>query len=79
MDPGYVAALERACGRLGKFRRLASGAGHDAEMLARHVPAAMLFVPSRNGVSHSPLESTADEHLALGCQALLDAALEVLG
>jgi len=80
MFPGYVAALERVCERSGlPWRRLASGAGHDAEILARHVPAAMLFVPSRDGVSHSPLEWTEPRLLAQGCQALLDAALEVLG
>ncbi|MDQ6919227.1 MAG: M20/M25/M40 family metallo-hydrolase, partial [Candidatus Dormibacteraeota bacterium] len=80
MFPGYVAALERVADRSGlPWRRLASGAGHDAEILARHVPAAMLFVPSHDGISHSPLEHTDERLLAQGCQVLLDAALEVLG
>jgi len=80
MFPGYVAALERVCERGGlPWRRLASGAGHDAEILARHVPAAMLFVPSHDGISHSPQEHTDARLLAQGCQALLDGALEVLG
>jgi beta-ureidopropionase / N-carbamoyl-L-amino-acid hydrolase len=80
MFPGYVAALERVAQRSGlPWRRLASGAGHDAEILARHVPAAMLFVPSHDGISHSPLEHTDDRLLAQGCQALLDSALEILG
>ena len=80
MFPGYVSALERVCARSGlAWARLASGAGHDAEILARHVPAAMLFVPSRRGISHSPLEYTDPRLLAQGCQALLEAALEVLG
>ena len=80
LDRAYVAALERVCERLGRpYRRLTSGAGHDAEILARHVPAAMLFVPSHDGVSHSPLEHTDDAHLALGCQALLEGALELVG
>ncbi len=80
MFPGYVAALERVAQRSGlPWRRLASGAGHDAEILARHVPAAMLFVPSHDGISHSPLEHTDDRLLAQGCQALLDATLEILG
>jgi beta-ureidopropionase / N-carbamoyl-L-amino-acid hydrolase len=80
MFPGYVAALERVAERSGlPWRRLASGAGHDAEILARHVPAAMLFVPSHDGISHSPLEHTDDRLLAQGSQALLDAAVEILG
>jgi len=80
MFPGYVAALERVAERSGlPWRRLVSGAGHDAEIVARHVPAAMLFVPSHDGISHSPLEHTDDRLLAQGCQALLDGALEILG
>jgi beta-ureidopropionase / N-carbamoyl-L-amino-acid hydrolase len=79
MFPGYVAALERVAERSGlPWRRLPSGAGHDAEIVARHVPAAMLFVPSHDGISHSPREHTDDRLLVQGCQALLDAAVEVL-
>jgi hydantoinase/carbamoylase family amidase len=54
-----------------------SWAGHDAKVLARALPVGMLFVPSRNGVSHSPLEDTAREHCAAGAQALLHAALRL--
>ncbi|HVD01915.1 MAG TPA: M20/M25/M40 family metallo-hydrolase [Candidatus Dormibacteraeota bacterium] len=80
MFPGYVAALERVAARSGlPWRRLESGAGHDAEILARKVPAGMLFVPSHDGISHSPQEHTADRLLVQGCQALLDGALEILG
>jgi hydantoinase/carbamoylase family amidase len=53
-----------------KVRRMPSGAGHDAMVLAKHVPAAMLFVPSRAGVSHSPDEYTAPEHCELGARVL---------
>ena len=52
------------------FRRMPSGAGHDAMVLAKHVPAAMLFVPSRAGISHSPDEYTTPEHCALGARVL---------
>jgi allantoate deiminase len=51
-------------------RRMPSGAGHDAMVLAKHVPAAMLFVPSRAGVSHSPDEYTPPEQCELGARAL---------
>jgi N-carbamoyl-L-amino-acid hydrolase len=72
MDATVMEALERACAELGKRpAKLSSGAGHDAAVLSRHVPSGMLFVPSVGGVSHSPLETTSDEHLVLGARALL--------
>jgi acetylornithine deacetylase/succinyl-diaminopimelate desuccinylase-like protein len=55
-----------------------SGAGHDAMLVGRHVPAAMLFVPSRGGISHSPAEDTDARHLELGTQALVAALRELL-
>ena len=67
-----IEALEQACTELGRRpARLSSGAGHDAAVLSRHVPTGMLFVPSVGGISHSPRETTSDEHLILGAQALL--------
>jgi N-carbamoyl-L-amino-acid hydrolase len=72
MNAEQMAMLEAACQELGrKPARLWSGAGHDAAILAHHVPTGMLFVPSIGGVSHSPKESTSDEHLVLGARALL--------
>jgi allantoate deiminase len=50
--------------------RLPSGAGHDAMVLAHHVPAAMLFVPSRGGLSHTPEEFSTPEHCELGARVL---------
>jgi N-carbamoyl-L-amino-acid hydrolase len=74
MDPKIMDAFEMACKQSGRsYRQLASGAGHDAAVLSRHVPAGMLFIPSRGGVSHSPAEESSEEHLVLGAQALLDA------
>ena len=52
-------------------RRLASGAGHDAQMLARVCPAGMVFVPSVDGISHNPAEYTAPADLAAGANVLL--------
>jgi len=72
MNREQMEILEAACQELGrKPARLWSGAGHDAAILARHVPTGMLFVPSIGGVSHSPQETTSDEHLVLGTRALL--------
>lgn len=56
-------------------RRLPSGAGHDAQMLARRCPTAMIFTPSVRGVSHNPAEMTDDDDLVLGCQVLADVML----
>ena len=55
-----------------------SGAGHDAQILAQVMPAAMLFVPSIGGISHHIAEDTAPEDIVLGCQVLADAAGEIL-
>jgi N-carbamoyl-L-amino-acid hydrolase len=51
--------------------RMPSGAGHDAQMLARVCPTAMIFVPSKDGISHNPAEHTDDADLENGANALL--------
>ncbi|WP_406857828.1 Zn-dependent hydrolase [Alsobacter sp. KACC 23698] len=72
-DPGLVAMIEEAAAaRRLPCRRMVSGAGHDAQMMARVAPAAMIFVPSRDGVSHNPAEFTAQADLAAGAAVLLD-------
>ena len=55
-----------------------SGAGHDAQWLARVMPAAMVFVPSIGGISHHWSENTADEDIVLGCQVMAAAVAEIL-
>ena len=52
-----------------------SGAGHDAVYLARVAPAAMIFVPCDDGISHNEIENAAAEHLEAGCNVLLRAML----
>jgi acetylornithine deacetylase/succinyl-diaminopimelate desuccinylase-like protein len=70
-DDALVAHLTDTCAALdAPALTLTSGAFHDAMYLARHCPTAMLFVPSRGGISHNPLESTSDYHLVLGTRAL---------
>ena len=72
-DAGIVAEIERAAGTRGlSCRRMTSGAGHDAQMIARIAPAAMIFVPSRGGISHNPREFTEDDALVAGANILLD-------
>jgi allantoate deiminase len=71
MHAGLIGLAAGVCRRLGlPARRMASGAGHDAQLFASLCPTAMLFVPSRGGVSHAPEEYTAPEHLAAGAAAL---------
>jgi len=80
MDAGFQDALERAAERHapGLHQRMPSGAGHDAQQLARVMPAAMLFVPSIGGISHHWAEDTKEEDIVLGCQVFADAVAEIL-
>jgi N-carbamoyl-L-amino-acid hydrolase len=71
-------AIERTAGRLGlATRRMPSGAGHDAQMMAQLSPMGMIFVPSVRGISHSPLELTHWDDCARGADVLLGAVLEM--
>jgi allantoate deiminase len=71
LDPALIDDLERSAQAEGaSVRRMASGAGHDAMLIAKHVPTGMVFVPSRGGISHSPEEFTEPEHCELGVRVL---------
>ena len=72
-DASVVDRVEAAAVARGlSVLRLPSGAGHDAQMLARVCPTGMVFVPSRGGVSHNPAEHTEPGDLAAGAQVLAD-------
>ncbi|MCO8624461.1 Zn-dependent hydrolase [Burkholderia multivorans] len=78
-DAALVDAIEKAAARRGfSYCRMTSGAGHDAQMIARIAPAAMIFVPSRGGISHNPREHTDDSQLVDGARLLLDVVLDRL-
>jgi N-carbamoyl-L-amino-acid hydrolase len=78
-DRELVQRIEQAATTLGlKHRRMASGAGHDAQMMARICPAAMIFVPSHKGISHSPLEHTGESDLVGGANVLLQVVAGLL-
>jgi beta-ureidopropionase / N-carbamoyl-L-amino-acid hydrolase len=79
MSQAFQDALSRAAEKHapGAFMSMPSGAGHDAQILARKVPAGMLFVPSIKGISHHWTEDTSEADIVLGCQALADAAEEI--
>ena len=72
-DAKLVAEIEAAADARGlSQRRMTSGAGHDAQMIARIAPAAMIFVPSLGGISHNPKEFTPETDLVAGANVLLD-------
>lgn len=71
-DPSLMNLLEEAIGDLGlPSRRLPSGAGHDAMVMADLCPTAMLFIRCEGGISHNPAESVTEADCALAAQAML--------
>ena len=58
-----------------RVKSMPSGAGHDAQMFAPNCPTAMIFVPSRNGISHNVAEYTEPKHLQAGTDVLLQMLL----
>ena len=79
-DAGTVDLVESTAASLGySVKRMPSGAGHDAQMLARVCPTAMIFTPSVNGISHNPAEYTAPEDLLAGSNVLLHTMLALAG
>jgi hydantoinase/carbamoylase family amidase len=76
MDAGVLQAITVAIAEAGHEPfTMTSGAGHDAMILAPHVPAGMIFVPSVGGISHSPKEWTEWEDATLGAEVLLRTVL----
>ena len=71
MDPRLVAMIDGVAGALSvPSMRMVSGAGHDAMIVGRVMPAAMLFIPSIGGRSHDIVENTDEADIVLGCEAL---------
>lgn len=76
--PALVDTIDGAARALGlSTRRMTSGAGHDAQMIAAIAPTAMIFVPSVGGISHNPREATPDDDLIAGANVLLKVAGEL--
>ena len=74
LDPRIVSALEHAARATGEpFMSMHSGAAHDTMCVADHVPSAMVFVPCKDGVSHSPLEDADPADAALAAEVILQA------
>ena len=71
MDAQLAETFERAAADLGyPTQRMPSGAGHDAMIMARHIPSAMIFVPSIGGRSHDIAENTKDDDIVAGCMVM---------
>ena len=79
MDSDVIRTIEAACRRAGvAYRRMPSGAGHDAMNMAKLAPAGMIFIPCRRGVSHNPDEYAAPEDILTGIDVLTE-TLATLG
>jgi N-carbamoyl-L-amino-acid hydrolase len=79
-NPKLVDAVENAAKTLGySHRRITSGAGHDACNLATVVPAAMVFVPCKDGVSHNELEDATQLDCTAGANVLMHTVLALAG
>ncbi|HUF05006.1 MAG TPA: Zn-dependent hydrolase [Aridibacter sp.] len=77
-DEKIKSAIESSAKDLGlSSRRMPSGAGHDAQDLAKIAPTGMIFVPSRGGISHTPAEFTSAEDMANGAAVLLRTVLAI--
>jgi N-carbamoyl-L-amino-acid hydrolase len=75
-DDALVALVEETAVSLGfSCRRMPSGAGHDAQMFAPNSPTAMIFVPSKNGISHNVAEFTSAPEIEAGANVLLQVML----
>ena len=78
LDRRIIRLLQECCeSRNIAYEIMPSGAGHDAMQMAKVTPAGMLFIPSRRGISHSPLEWSEPEDICLGAQLLLDSIIRI--
>ncbi len=79
LDGLLARRVEKVCRSLGvRYRRMPSGAGHDAMHMAALIPSAMIFVPCKNGVSHNPAESIEWERVRPGYDVLLRTVSEIV-
>jgi N-carbamoyl-L-amino-acid hydrolase len=78
--PELVAGVREGAKALGySHRDIVSGAAHDAVYMARIAPTAMVFVPCEGGISHNEIENAREEHIAAGCNVMLQAVLRAAG
>lgn len=79
-DQRCVEAVEAAAARFGyRYRKMVSGAGHDAVYVSRVAPTGMIFIPCRDGISHNEMEFSGDEQVIAGANVLLATLLNLEG
>ena len=77
-DPMIREVIDGQAKKLGyTTKSLPSGAGHDAQEMARIAPMGMIFIPSKDGISHAPEEYSSPEAIANGANVLLHTLLEL--
>jgi allantoate deiminase len=75
LDPAVIDAVAEAIAACGcQPMRLASGAGHDAMIMAKLCPSGMIFLRCKDGISHNPAEQITVDDADLGVRVLLEAA-----
>jgi len=78
LDPGMVGVIERGIQAGGySYREITSGAGHDSQLMSRHVPTGMIFVPSASGRSHCSEEFTPNDDCVRGAEVLAHSLYEL--
>jgi N-carbamoyl-L-amino-acid hydrolase len=78
LDKRLLRVSQELCHKKGiDYEIMPSGAGHDAMQMAKITPAGMIFVPSKRGISHNPLEWTDPADIALGAQLLMETMVRV--
>ena len=78
LDKRLLRVSQELCDEKGiNYEIMPSGAGHDAMQMAKITPAGMIFVPSKRGISHNPLEWTDPRDIALGAQLLMETMIRV--
>lgn len=78
LDEGLLPLIKEICEKKGiDYEVMPSGAGHDAMQMAKITRAGMIFIPSKKGISHSPMEWTDPEDICLGSQILLETIMRV--
>ena len=76
-DNDMIGFIENSVSGLGySNRKMYSGAGHDAQYVAEMIPAVMIFIPSKDGLSHTVVEYSSPEQTWQGANVLLNALLE---
>lgn len=80
LDEGMQSLIEESCQELNySYKYMVSGAGHDANPISKITPTGMIFIPSKDGISHSPLEWSEWDDVEKGANVLLNTVIKIDG